>query len=562
MATETHDSEKKSGGSGSNIWPWALVTGLAVGFLIGREVAPRSGGSAGDDARPSAAAPAAGAPTAAAPVPAKVYKTEAEFPSSWYKSSVFTSVAGLSLDGLSDAQKATAFQALNERNCECGCGRGTLAHCVKTDPGCPKSPKLMKDAVDMARQGKSLGEILAYIDKENPPRGAAPSPQAAAPSPQQAAPVKQFKIPDHAPRKGPKHAKVTVVEFSDFHCPFCASVLPLIKDLTQAYPKDLAVVFINLPLRSIHPQAADAAKAFMAAHRQGKAWEMHDKIFGNPQQARTVADFERLAQELSLNMAKFKKDYADPAVEKMVRDDEALASQVGVGGTPTFFINGMEAPRGRDLASWKPVIDEQIKKADGLLKGGVKMPELWAKITAENAAAGPPKLEVPVGTSPTRGPAKAPVTIVAFSEFQCPFCSRALPGLKEVEEKYKGKVRIAFKNLLIPGHDKAPLAAEAALAAHEQGKFWEYHDKLFANQQQLDRPSLEKYAQELNLNMGKFKAALDSGKHKKQVEEDMKVASTVGATGTPTFFVNGKMHMGAMDFAQWKGIIDGELGQN
>ena len=109
-----------------------------------------------------------------------------------------------------------------------------------------------------------------------------------------------------------------------------------------------------------------------------------------------------------------------------------------------------------------------------------------------------------------KGPASAKVTVVAFSDFQCPFCSRAVPVLKQIEDEYKGKVKIAFKQLPLPFHDKAHLAAEAALAANEQGKFWQMHDKLFANQQALDRPSLEKYAEELGLNMAKFKAALDS----------------------------------------------------
>ena len=112
------------------------------------------------------------------------------------------------------------------------------------------------------------------------------------------------------------------------------------------------------------------------------------------------------------------------------------------------------------------------------------------------------------------------MTVVAFSDFQCPFCSRAVPTMKQIEDTYKGKVRIAFKHLPLSFHQNAQIAAEASMAANEQGKFWEMHDKLFANQQQLDRPSLEKYAQELGLNMAKFKAALDSGKFKKQVQED------------------------------------------
>ncbi len=101
---------------------------------------------------------------------------------------------------------------------------------------------------------------------------------------------------------------------------------------------------------------------------------------------------------------------------------------------------------------------------------------------------------------------------------------------RQLEEEYKGKVRVAFKHQPLPFHQNAKPAAAAALAAHEQGKFWEMHDKLFANQRALDRASLEKYAQELGLNMGKFKAALDSGKYKEQIEAD----SAEGSASAPT----------------------------
>ena len=131
--------------------------------------------------------------------------------------------------------------------------------------------------------------------------------------------------------------------------------------------------------------------------------------------------------------------------------------------------------------------------------------------------------------------------------------------MKQIEDEYKGKVKIAFKQLPLPFHDKAHLAAEAALAANEQGKFWAMHDKLFANQQALDRPSLEKYAQEIGLNMNRFTAALDSGKFKDKVDSDAKEGAAVGATGTPTFFINGTRLVGAQPADKFKELIDAEL---
>jgi protein-disulfide isomerase len=168
--------------------------------------------------------------------------------------------------------------------------------------------------------------------------------------------------------------------------------------------------------------------------------------------------------------------------------------------------------------------------------------------------------KVDPGAAPAVGPKTAPVTIVEFSDFQCPFCSRVVPTVKQIEEKYQGKVRVAFRNYPLPFHDKAQLAAEAAMAANAQGKFWEMHDKLFGNQQALDRPALEKYAMEIGLDLAKFKADLDSGKHKAEVTADVTYANSLGGgMGTPTFFINGKKVAGAMPFDAFAAVIDEEL---
>ena len=560
MASDSH----KASNNNSNIWPWALAVGLLAGFIIGSYMGPRSGGGGSDEPAHVAAVPAA-APAGAA-APAKIYKSESEFPAGWTKSTELTSVAGLSWDGVTDAQKATAMQALNERNCECGCGMGTVATCAHKDPNCPRSPKIAKEVVDLAKKGQSLTDLLAYVDKENPKKAAG------AAAPQAAAPVGAVKvaIPAHSPRKGPKDAKVTIVEFSDFQCPFCSRVVPTIKEVEEKYGKDVAIVFVNQPL-SFHDKARGAAQAFLAAHKQGKAWQMHDKMFAN-QQALLPADLEKTAGELGMDVARFKKDMADPATDKLIASDQALASASGADGTPAFRINGREISGAQPFDAFKTIIDDEIKKADALLKSGTPASQLYDKLTAANVAAAPApapgaaapgappaKQDVQVGAAPFKGPKSAPVTVVLYSDFQCPFCSRAVPVVKQIEDTYKGKVHIAFKHLPLPFHDKAELAAEASMAANEQGKFWEYHDKLFANQQALDRPSLEKYAGELGLNAGKFKAALDSGKYKQYVADDAKSGGAVGATGTPTFFVNGTPIVGAQPFDQFKTLIDAEI---
>jgi len=148
---------------------------------------------------------------------------------------------------------------------------------------------------------------------------------------------------------------------------------------------------------------------------------------------------------------------------------------------------------------------------------------------------------------------------VVFSDFQCPFCQRVEPTLTQMEKEYEGKIRMVWKNYPLPFHQNAMPAAEAAMAADAQGKFWPMHDKLFANNTSLDRASLEKYAQELGLNMPKFKADLDSGKFKSIIEAETKEGSTLGVSGTPAVFINGRKIAGAYPFDTFKKIADEEL---
>jgi protein-disulfide isomerase len=142
--------------------------------------------------------------------------------------------------------------------------------------------------------------------------------------------------------------------------------------------------------------------------------------------------------------------------------------------------------------------------------------------------------------APSFGPENAKVTVVEFSDFQCPYCSKGANAVAEIKKKYAGKVRVVFRQFPLSFHDKAHVAAEAALAAHAQGKFWELHDKMFANQGALDRPSIEKYASEAGLKVAAFKKALDDKQFAAAVDADMKLGTEVGVQGTPSMYINGK----------------------
>src|SRR5262245_2004599 len=158
-----------------------------------------------------------------------------------------------------------------------------------------------------------------------------------------------------------------------------------------------------------------------------------------------------------------------------------------------------------------------------------------------------------------KGSSKAPITIVEFADFQCPFCARCTPTLDQLFKDYLGDIRFYFRHNPLPFHPNAPLAAEATLAAEAQGKFWEMHDKLFSNWQRLEREDLDRYARELGLDMDKFAQALDTRAYKARVEQDVAVASKAGAKGTPYFLINGRRLVGAQSVEAFKAVIDEEL---
>ena len=168
-------------------------------------------------------------------------------------------------------------------------------------------------------------------------------------------------------------------------------------------------------------------------------------------------------------------------------------------------------------------------------------------------------LQVPEG-APRRGPEKAPVTIVEFSDFQCPFCVRAQPTLRRVRETYADKVRFVFLDFPLDMHPQAKKAHEAAACAADQGKFWPMYDRLFTSQGKFEVPALKGYAAELGLAAADFAACLDSGRHAAATEAGIEEGERHGVTGTPAFFINGRMLVGAQPYESLRGRDRGRAG--
>ena len=153
----------------------------------------------------------------------------------------------------------------------------------------------------------------------------------------------------------------------------------------------------------------------------------------------------------------------------------------------------------------------------------------------------------------------APITLVEFTDFQCPFCSRAFNTLNELVQNNPDKVRIVFKHNPLPFHQKADAAHRAAEAAGMQGQFWPMYHKIFENQAHIDLPDLENYARELGLNVEQFKADMDSDAVKNRLKADIDQAKSLNVTGTPSFFMNGTFIRGALPIDRFQNSLDTEL---
>jgi protein-disulfide isomerase len=170
----------------------------------------------------------------------------------------------------------------------------------------------------------------------------------------------------------------------------------------------------------------------------------------------------------------------------------------------------------------------------------------------------PPKVAVDA-TGPSKGPATAPVTIVEFSDFECPYCVKAEPTVKALLAKYPNQVKLVYRDFPLPMHSHAPKAAEAAHCAGDQGKYWEMHEKLFSNAQKLELADLKAYARDLGIDGAKFDRCLESNEKAPLVEKNRKAGEEAGVTGTPAFFINGRLISGAQPLEAFTAIVDQEL---
>ncbi len=216
--------------------------------------------------------------------------------------------------------------------------------------------------------------------------------------------------------------------------------------------------------------------------------------------------------------------------------------------------------RGMSLEQARPRIREYLEQQRSSEAARAFVDELTRSDDRVAITLDPPRLGVrTLPTDPARGPPNAPVTIVEFSDFQCPFCKQALPTLQRIQATFGDQVRQVYRHSPLPNHPAAFAAAAASDCAHEQGRFWPYHDLLFANYQTLEPPRLKEYARAVGVDAKKFDACFDSGQSSEAVVEDLEDAQRYGVASTPTFFINGRMVMGAVSYEALEQIVRQEL---
>lgn len=380
---------------------------------------------------------------------------------------------------------------------------------------------------------------------------------------------------------GNRDAPVTVVVFSDFQCPFCSRVEPTLDQVKKTYgPGKVRVVWKNqpLPFHEKAKPAAEAAETIFALKGNDAFWKFHDTAFQNQKELGPEA-YEKWAVAAGVDANQFKSALAAKKATAKIDEDQQLATKVGVSGTPSFRINGVELVGAQPFDKFKEAIDKELGKAQAKLASGTPKDQIYAAMSKENFKAPAPKpaaaaqdkeekedsttvWKVPVGNAPFQGKADAPITIVEFSDFQCPFCKRVEPSLEKIRETYGDKVRFVWKHEPLPFHPRAEPAAELAIEARLQKGdkgFWEAHKRLFESQPKLEDADLEKIAGDMSLDVAKVKTAISTKKHKALIDADNALGQSVQANGTPHFFINGRRVVGAQPFEKFKAIIDDEL---
>lgn len=372
------------------------------------------------------------------------------------------------------------------------------------------------------------------------------------------------------PRLGSSQARITIVAFLDYQCSFCAAGFNTLLQLRSAYSdEDLRVVFKHQPLQSheLAIPAAIAGQAVMDAAGSEAFFQFSEVAFKNQAQLGYMKLAE-WAEEAGVSRELYNERVAAEVTVHRVAQDARLGHRIGVDATPAFFVNGRLVSGAQPIEYFRQVIGEELEKMDRA--EGSSWKANYQAIVAENMRGSllesllerdPDDYLVPVDGSATLGPEDAPVTMVMFTDFECPFCKSAEVTVKLLKDKYKEKLRIVFKHLPLPFHQKARPAALLAESVHAHRgdvAFFSAADELFRRSPELGSDALKEVGLAHGLTQRQIDAALEDSDPgaSARLRRDSDLSDDVLARGTPHFFINGKRLSGAQPVEQFEALVD------
>ncbi len=473
-------------------------------------------------------------------------------------------IAGVDIPAFTECAESDRYQADVQADTQQGSSlgvRGTPAFFVNGELLSGAQPYgVFVQAIALAASGESIVEEPEPIEVEEP------------------TPIELSD--NYAFALGDEDAKVVIVEYTDLQCPYCArysaETLPtLIANYVET--GRVRYEFRDLPLDQLHPLARDASVAARCAGEQDKYVEMHDVLFaqqsiwGSAGQHKVM--FQAYAAQLELEAEAFEicmsSGKFDEAIDESVR--EALA--LGLNSTPYFVVNGFPIVRGaQPLENFEYVIElvENDGLVDAIMDSQRQQAQQAQQAEQQQQQQQPAPVnvgEIPEGDSYVMGSDDAPITIVEYTDYQCPFCSRHFSQtFAQIKQNYidEGLVRYVFKDFPLSFHAQANDAAVAAHCAGEQDAFYEMHTTLFDNQAQWGNENvlsiLSDYASNLGLDVEAFDTCMQSGEYDSAIQADFNQGSGFGVRGTPAFFVNGEFVNGAQPYTIFEQVIQAQLG--
>jgi protein-disulfide isomerase len=309
--------------------------------------------------------------------------------------------------------------------------------------------------------------------------------------------------------------------------------------------------------------ATAGSTSITLAQVDAKALQQSTGNFGGMRLAQALFEARRVAIEELIEDALLQQDAKSRNLAPAKVVEQEITAKVG---EPTdaeaelWYQQNQSRLQGATFDQARPAIKSYLVQQRTLTARQQYMDGLRAKVVTR-IMLDPPRQVIAKADRPTKGPEAAPIEIIEFSDFQCPYCESAFPTVNQVLTTYGDRIHFIYRHYPLAIHPRARPAAEASQCAAEQGKFWPFHDKLFGDQSRLSDEDFKQDATQLGLDSAQFNACVDSHKYKAEIDTDIQAGDEAGVSGTPAFYINGRMLSGAQPFEAFKRVIDEELAQ-